>query len=87
MFEENNEAILAKNYIKYHSDIHRVTETPATTDLIRHLRWQWIGNVLRKESTDDARISCGPIVIGESFCGVPAIQVFFLSSVCMCVCV
>ena len=38
-------------------DLHRVTETPAATDLIRHRRWQWIGPVLRKESSDDARIA------------------------------
>ena len=37
-------------------DLHTVTETPAATDLIRHRRWQWIGHVLRKESTGDTRI-------------------------------
>ena len=31
---------------------YTVTETPASADLIRHRRWQWIGHVLRKESTN-----------------------------------
>ena len=38
-------------------NLHRVTVPPAATDLIRHRRWQWIGHVLRKESTDDGKIA------------------------------
>ena len=36
----------------------KVTETTAATDLIKHRpRWRWIRRILRKESTNDARIA------------------------------
>ena len=55
MFEENNNSGHANGIASV--NLHRVTGTPAATDLIRYGRWRLTGHVLRKDSTDDARIA------------------------------
>ena len=38
-------------------ELHRQAGMPSATSMIRARRWEWIGHVLRKESSDDKRIA------------------------------